>query len=79
MYVCMHVCMYAYEVYAWLYMYVSQICTYVRMYVHVYMHMYTNYRLSMATGFKNWHCGLLEDGTHMPKHVGYTPLIFMCN
>jgi hypothetical protein len=75
--------MYIYNTYAWLYVYVSKICTHVRMYVHVCMHvcmhMCTNNRSSLATGFKNWHFDLPEDGTLIPKHVGNTPLIFIHN
>jgi hypothetical protein len=30
----------------------------------------------MAIGFKNWRFVLPEGGKIVPKHVGYTPLIF---
>jgi len=52
---------------------------YVHICMHVCMHMSTNNRLSVATGFENWHFDLPEDGTLVPKRVGDTPLIFLYN
>jgi hypothetical protein len=41
--------------------------------------MRTKNRLLLATGFKNWHFDLPEDGTLVPKRVGDTPLILIYN
>ena len=31
----------------------------------------------LASVFRNWHCVLLEDGTHVPKYAGEARLMFV--
>jgi hypothetical protein len=36
-----------------------------------------NKTFAVTLAFKNWHCVLHEDGTHVPKHVGEAHVMFI--